>query len=229
MMLARTNATVVDQSVIENALTSFDNAMMRRCIELSAIAAGRGEFPFAALIAQGDRIVVEAVNRVTQDADITRHAELLAVSQAQRVLGRSDLSGCTLYSNVEPCVMCSFSIRESGIARVVYAIDSPMMGGFSKWNVLRDSEISDVMPEAFGDIPEIVAGLMRQEAERVWQDWSPVVWAVIKHRGCFGSADDADGFDHSQHLQRLRHWRAIPRPRNLFRVLAMLYRKWRSA
>lgn len=222
MMLARTSVTVVDQSAIDNALTSFDNAMMRRCIELSAIAARRGEFPFAALIAQGDRIVVEATNRVAQDADITRHAELLAVSQAQRALGSSDLSSCTLYSNIEPCVMCSFSIRESAIARVVYAIDSPMMGGLSKWNILRDGEISDVMPEAFGDIPEIVAGLMRQEAEQVWQDWSPVVWAVIKHRGCFGSADDAGGFDHLHHLQ------AVPRPRRLFRALAMLYRKWRS-
>ena len=88
-----------------------------------------------------------------------RHAEILAISEAQRVLGRSDLSDCTIYSNVEPCPMCSFPIRETRIGRVVYAISSPMMGGFSKWNVLGDNEISNVMPQVFGDAPEVAAGL----------------------------------------------------------------------
>jgi hypothetical protein len=34
-----------------------------------------------------------------------------------------------------------------------------MMGGLSKWNVLGDTEISNVMPEVFGDQPEVVAGV----------------------------------------------------------------------
>jgi len=197
---------------------SIDAVMMKRCIELSAIAAERGEFPFAAVIVKDGRVVVETTNRVTQDADITRHAELVAISEAQHTLGR-DLSSCALYSNIEPCAMCSFAIRESGIGRVVYAIDSPMMGGLSKWNVLRDREISEVMPEAFGGVPEVIAGLMRQEAEQVWERSNPVVWAVIKHRGCFGASHDA----HSRYLQ------AVPRRRGMLRVLATLYRMWRSA
>ena len=32
---------------------------------------------------------------------------------AQKALGTKDLSGCTLYTNVEPCAMCSFPIRET--------------------------------------------------------------------------------------------------------------------
>ena len=82
--------------------------------------------------------------------------------------------------------MCSFPIREARIGRVVFAITSPMMGGFSKWNVLRDDQISNVMPEAFGSIPETVAGLLSRDAENVWRTWNPIVWGVIKHRGCFG-------------------------------------------
>lgn len=199
--------------------SSIDTAMMTRCVELSAIATDHGEFPFATVIAKEGRIMAETTNRVVRDADITRHAEIIAVSEVQRTLGR-DLSDCTLYSNVEPCAMCSFAIRESGIGRVVYAIESPMMGGLSKWNVLRDGEISEVMPEAFGGIPEVIAGLMRREAEQVWQKWNPVAWAIIKHRGCLGSPEDAA---HSRHLH------AVPRRRSLFRALATLYRMWRSA
>ena len=80
--------------------------------------------------------------------------------------------------------MCSFPIRETRIGRVVYAISSPMMGGFSKWNVLSDSELSNVMPEAFGDIPEVSTGLLYREAAAVWRDWNPLVWLAIRFRGC---------------------------------------------
>ncbi|MGI8527272.1 MAG: nucleoside deaminase [Pseudolabrys sp.] len=167
--------------------SAIDLIMMRRCIQLSASSAKLGEFPFAAVISAGDKVVVEATNQVTQNTDVTRHAELVAISEAQRKLGRKDLSNCTLYSTVEPCPMCSFPIRETRINRVVFAISSPLMGGYSKWNVLRDMELFRVMPEVFGPPPELVAGLMRSEAEKVWRRWNPVIWAIIKYRGVFGS------------------------------------------
>lgn len=166
--------------------TAIDTAMMERCIHLSAMAAKYGEFPFAAIVCKDGEVVVETTNQVAQNGDVTRHAELVAVSQAQKILGRKDLSDCSLYSNIEPCAMCSFPIRETRIARVIFAISSPMMGGLSKWNVLRDTELSQAMPETFGPVPEVVAGLLLREAERVWWKWNPLIWAVIKHRGCFG-------------------------------------------
>ncbi len=209
-MLAKARLTADEQSTI-------DQAMMRRCIALSAAAAKQGEFPFAALIAEGSRVVVEIANRVVRKADVTQHAELLAVSEAQRVLGRKDLSSCTIYSNIEPCAMCSFSIRETGIGRVAFAISSPMMGGFSKWSVLRDTEISNVMPEAFGGVPEVIVGLLRQEAEQVWQDWNALAWAIIKQRGCFGSERGG-----------VRYLHSVPRPRSILRAFATLYRMWRG-
>lgn len=179
MAFARTKGAALDQKAL-------DVAMMQRCIRHSAVAAKRGEFPFAALVCDGGEVVVETTNQVVQFGDVTRHAELVAVSEAQKVLGRKDLSGCTLYSNVEPCPMCSFPIRETRISRVVFAISSPMMGGLSKWNVLRDRELSQAMPEAFGPVPEVIVGLARREAERVWRQWNPLIWAVIRRRGCFG-------------------------------------------
>jgi len=172
--------------------TSIDVAMMQRCIELSKIATRKGEFPFAAVVCEGQNIVAEEINRVAQNGDVTRHAELLVVSKAQQMLGRKDLSRCTIYSNVEPCVMCAFPIRETRMARVVFAIRSPMMGGFSKWNVLRDAEIANMMPEAFGPVPETIVGLMQKEAEEVWRKWNPIIWGVIKSRGCFSSADHCE-------------------------------------
>ncbi len=193
--------------------SDLDIEMMRRCIRLSAVAAADGEFPFASLICEGNRVIAEATNRVARDADVTRHAELVAISKAQKTLGRKDLSNCTIYSNIEPCVMCSFPIRETRISRVIYSISSPLMGGFSKWNVLRDSELSNVMPEAFGGLPEVITGILQQEAETVWRKWNPVIWAVIKYRGCFESAGAPE---------RNVHLHAVPHQHGLMRRLLNL-------
>ena len=171
--------------------SAIDLKMMRRCVELSAAAVTRRELPFSCVICRDGEIVAEAINRVVADADVTKHAEILAISEAQRILGRSDLSDCTIYSNVEPCPMCSFPIRETRIGRVVYAISSPMMGGFSKWNVLGDNEISNVMPEVFGDTPEVAAGMPYREAAAVWRKWNPIFWLGIRFRGCLAEPADS--------------------------------------
>ena len=189
----------------------IDAAMMRHCISLSATATKKGEFPFAAIVCDGAKIVAEATNSVAQDCDVTRHAELVAISKAQQVLGKKDLSGCAIYSNVEPCVMCSFPIRETRIARVIFAIRSPLMGGYSKWNLLRDTEISNVMPEAFGCVPETIVGLLQDEAEKVWRKWNPVIWGVIRYRGCFGAPHDRCKAKHASRL-RLSFMRRAPSP-----------------
>lgn len=194
--------------------SDIDSRMMQRCIGLSATATTRGEFPFACVICEGDTVVAESTNLVRQDGDVTRHAELVAISEAQKVLGRKRLSGCTLYSNIEPCPMCSFPIREARISRVVYAIRSPKMGGASRWNILRDTELSRVMPEAFGPVPEVISGFMGREAAKVWRTWNPLIWAIILRRGCFAHAPEVDGVETLS---------AIPTPHGWLRSLLRLH------
>jgi tRNA(adenine34) deaminase len=164
---------------------SIDRAMMRRCIELSK-ETPKGELPFAALISQGGRVLAESNNSVVRDCDVSRHAELIALSNVQNVTGSRRLKGCTLYTTVEPCPMCSFAIRETGIGRVVYAIRSQVMGGHSRWSILDDDQLNRAMPVFFAPPPEIVADFCVTEAEKVWKDRHPLMWRMIKARGCLG-------------------------------------------
>jgi tRNA(adenine34) deaminase len=204
-MTAKSNGNGEDRSVI-------DAGMMERCIRLSVTAVRREELPFAAIICKGTDVVVETTNQVVQDADVTRHAELVAMSEAQKILGRKNLTDCTLYTTVEPCAMCSFAIRETRISRVIFSIRSPMMGGLSKWNVLRDTELSHALPEVFGCAPEVVAGLLRQDAEDVWWNWNPLVWSAIKLRGYLGGE-----------AQSCEHLQSIPEKFSLLRRLFSLH------
>jgi tRNA(adenine34) deaminase len=165
-----------------------DLQMMERCLEVARRGAKKGELPFGALIVSRGQVIAAATNCVSSESDVTRHAELVALSEAQKVLKRKRLQDCTLYSIVEPCPMCSFPTREARIGRVVFALSSPLMGGYSKWDVLKDDSLSNKLPEVFGPPPEIVSGLLSAQAEQVWSQWNPLAWRFMKRRGCFGPA-----------------------------------------
>jgi tRNA(adenine34) deaminase len=166
----------------------FDRKMMTECIALSRASGDAGEYPYGAIICRGDQIVAASINRVTQDHDVTRHAEVVTISDAQKALNTISLDDCAIYINAEPCVFCCYAIRESRIARVIYGLQSPHMGGVSKWNVLADEGLSRAMPEVFAAPPQIVSGFMSEEAERALIDWNPIVAKIIAERGLFGVA-----------------------------------------
>jgi tRNA(adenine34) deaminase len=162
-----------------------DRLMMTRCIELAKASSKAGEYPYAAVLCRGDTVIAESTNRVTHDRDVTRHAEVVAISQAQKTLGTVSLDDCEIYVVGEPCAFCSYAIRESRIRRVVYGLSSPHMGGVSKWNILTDTDLSTTMPEVFAPPPEIVSGFMAAEAEQALVDCNPLISGIIKQRGLF--------------------------------------------
>jgi tRNA(adenine34) deaminase len=182
---------------------AIDTAMMARCVAISRQAAKEGEYPFGTVIALGAEVVAETANRTNRDGDISRHAEVIALSAAQKTIGRDELRRCTLYTNVEPCAMCSYCIREAWIGRVIYAIESPVMGGLTKWNILRDHSLSDRVPQIFGPVPEVVSGVHLNEAQQAWRDWNPLIWEMIKLRGLL-TEPHAQG--HHIHVQPGQRW-----------------------
>jgi tRNA(adenine34) deaminase len=194
---------------MDSSRNATDKAMMARCIELSRIAVSEGEYPFGTVIALDGQIVAEAINRTVRDDDVTRHAEVIALSEAQKAIGRGRLARSTLYSNVEPCAMCSYCIREAQVGRVAYALRSPVMGGLTKWNILRDDGISDRLPQVFGAVPEVVSGILSHEAQQAWRDWNPLAWQMIKLRGLLTEPHAHDGHIHTQPAHGRSLWHRL--------------------
>jgi tRNA(adenine34) deaminase len=166
----------------------IDRLMMLHCIALSKQSGEAGEYPYGAVICRDGVIVSESINMVSHDGDVTRHAEVVAISKAQKTLRTISLDDCEIYVNAEPCAMCSLAIRETRIRRVVYGLSSPFMGGLTKWNVLADEEISSAIPEVFAPPPKIVSGYMAEEAQQALVEWNPIIARIITARGLFGTA-----------------------------------------
>lgn len=142
---------------------SAHEPFVRRCIELAQEALDAGDHPFGSVIVRDGEVVVEGRNRVNA-GDVTNHAEVEAMRNAQRQLNTSDLSAYTIYSNCEPCPMCSFMIRELKLKEVVFALSSPDMGGHSRWPILQDAGLAKYAPP-FAAAPTVVTGVLEDEAK----------------------------------------------------------------
>lgn len=144
-----------------------DEDFMRHCLELGRIALIAGEAPVGSLIVIGGNIIAEGRESVKTKTDPTAHAEIEVVRLACKKLGALDLRNATLYTNVEPCVMCAFAIRQTGIRQVIFGLSNLQIGGAtSKYPILTDSNF----PSKHAP-PEIFAGVLLAECENLLREF----------------------------------------------------------
>lgn len=121
---------------------------MQRCLQLAEQAAANGESAVGCVIVNDGVIIGEASEQSRQSNDITRHAETLAVLRAVRNHGSCE--GAVLYSNVEPCILCSYVIRHYKIKAVVFSRLCGELGGTGPLFPLLTAHIT-----SWGTIPVV--------------------------------------------------------------------------
>jgi tRNA(adenine34) deaminase len=84
--------------------------------------------PVGAVALLDGEVVGRGANRREGDRDPTAHAELLAIRDAARALGRWRLSGVTLVVTLEPCAMCAGAMVLARIDRLVFGAEDPKAG-----------------------------------------------------------------------------------------------------
>ena len=132
---------------------------MRRCLELAAMASRAGDTAVGSLIVRGDEIVAEGIERVRAALDPSAHAEVEAIRAGCQQLQRTDLSGCAIYSTVEPCVSCGYAIRRTGIGHVIYGVPAGQAGACSStYAILADRDLDGWPP-----VPLVTSGVLADE------------------------------------------------------------------
>lgn len=107
------------------------------------------EVPIGAVIVKDGEVISRAHNLKETTQFVTRHAEIIAIEKAEEKLGTWYLDGCTLYTTLEPCLMCSGAIVQSRIQRVVYGAKEKRWSSLT--NLLESEELNHY-PEVVGDV-----------------------------------------------------------------------------
>ena len=79
-----------------------------------------GGFPAGAVVVKDRKIIAEGVSLGFKLNDPTSHAETSSIREACKKLGTTDLTGATLYSSLQPCLMCFSVANWAGITRIVF-------------------------------------------------------------------------------------------------------------
>lgn len=143
--------------------------------------------PFAAAVfdRNGGKLIAAGVNLVTTSGLSIAHAEIVALSQAQAILGTFDLGGpgmpdCVLVTSTAPCAMCLGAIPWSGIRALVCGArdeDARAVGfdeGSKRDDWVRELEIRGV---------EVMCDVLREEAAVILRHYVDGGGLVYNSRG----------------------------------------------
>jgi tRNA(Arg) A34 adenosine deaminase TadA len=141
---------------------------MNRAVDLAVenVRSGAGG-PFGALIVRNEYIIAEGVNRVTSLNDPTAHAEIEAIREACRRLGRFHLEDCEIYASCEPCPMCLGAIYWARLSQLWFGATraDAEEAGFSDAHIYEEVNT----PLSGRRIPSVQ--LMRDNALRAFAEW----------------------------------------------------------
>lgn len=142
-------------------MTDDDKRLLRIAYEEAKAGFDEGGCPIGSVLARGGRVVAQGRNQRVQKGDPIAHGEMDALRKAGRQQSYRDT---VLYTSLSPCMMCSGTIVQFGIPRVVIG-DTQNFGGNEDF--LRSKGVEVVI----ADDPDCIALMERFIREK------PELWA----------------------------------------------------
>ena len=128
---------------MEGRRRTLDEMWMDLALEEARQCLDWGDVPVGAIVVREDEVLAAAGNQRELNKDPTAHAELLAIRGASERIGTWRLTGCAMYSTLEPCPMCAGALVLARVERLVYGARDPK-GGFagSLGDLVRDDRLN---------------------------------------------------------------------------------------
>lgn len=120
---------------------SPDDLFMRQAVEMARQAEENGEVPVGALVVLDDAVLGRGFNSSIRLNDPSAHAEILALRDAGRNLKNYRVEGATVYTTLEPCIMCAGALVTARVKRLVFGTRDLRFGGVRSKFRLADSDL----------------------------------------------------------------------------------------
>ena len=141
-----------------------DDAYMKIAFEEAKKAYIEDEVPVGAIIVKDGKIIGRGHNHREKKHDISSHAEIEAIKNAETYLADWRLDGCVLYVTLEPCLMCAGAILQSRISKVVFASCDPRDGALISHYYVFDTP-------SLHERPLVFPGVCKEECDALLQDF----------------------------------------------------------
>jgi tRNA(adenine34) deaminase len=142
-----------------------DEVFMAQALIAAEDARKLGEVPIGAVVVDsaGNTLAVEG-NRTISQLDPSAHAEILALRAAARRVGNYRLAGVTVYTTIEPCVMCAGALVNARVTRIVYGAADERFGAVRTiFNVCDDPRLNHRI--------NITSGVLDDRCKALMQDF----------------------------------------------------------
>ncbi|MBR1908927.1 nucleoside deaminase [bacterium] len=120
------------------------------------------DVPVGAVIVKNNKIISFAHNEKELTKNITGHAEIIAIQQAEKILGNWRLNNCEMYVTLEPCPMCAWAILQARIKTVYFGSFDKKYGAFISSMDLRKTLHSKTT---------VYGGIMEEECDKLLKDF----------------------------------------------------------
>lgn len=146
-------------------MASKDEKFMRVALYAASLAKESNEVPIGAcLIDRTGEVVAKAFNQTIVDNDPTGHAEILVLRKAAQKLGNYRLTGTTVYTTIEPCVMCAGALVNARIENLVFGATDERFGAVrSRFELCDNPSLNHKI--------SITSGVLEDECRKLMQDF----------------------------------------------------------
>src|SRR5215217_7339121 len=146
-------------------ITDYDREFMGVALEAAREAGELGEVPIGACLVDSEgQLIATSFNRTIIDNDPTAHAEVNVLRSAGEKIRNYRLTGSTVYTTIEPCVMCAGALVNARIKRLVFGAHDERFGAVETLFRLCDNE-------KLNHRIEITSGVLANECRRIMQEF----------------------------------------------------------
>ncbi len=148
-----------------NDALKITNQFMEIALKEARFARDRDEVPVGAVIVdKNNNILASNGNRIIELSDPTAHAEILCIREASKKVKNERLTDCTIFSSLEPCIMCATAISYARIKKLFF-------GAYDYKTGAVESGIKYFETSSCNHKPEFYGGFKEKESELILKSY----------------------------------------------------------
>jgi tRNA(adenine34) deaminase len=141
-----------------------DKFYMNEALKEAQKAFKEDEVPVGAVAVYKNQIIGRGHNRTEHLQDPTAHAEIIAITAAANALGSWRLEEVTVYTTIEPCIMCAGALVLARVKKIVFGARDEKFGGCgSIFDIVGEKKLNHQV--------EVVEGVMSQQAAAMMKEF----------------------------------------------------------